>query len=266
MSIDRDLLTAGLATLRKSGEGVSHHGHFPDLIADTIGKEEAPLDMVSLHVTRINQALWGVFTSAERVEWQRKMFAEGHLPGLTWIFFAGADVTLFHVTLRSLFDHVAKLIGLCADKRGTVPDDSFRELKNWAAKPGNDKRLGEDLRRLVLSADWFDAMRDVRDSIVHHGGQPIILPPEKGLWFQVTGARVKGVLEPGLMPNENVVDFELYAGKYLGYTLGFLDRLAAIARQRYGRPQYSDLAWASSGGMSTVRGWIERVLQLPTTR
>lgn len=262
MAIDKELLTAGLATIRKSGEGVSHHGHFPDLIADTIGKEDATLEAVSLHVSRINQALWGVFTSAERVEWQRKMFFEGHLPGLTWIFFAGADVASFHVTLRSLFDHVARLIGLCADKNGQVPDESFRELRNWAAKPGNDIRLGKDLTRLVLSADWFDAMRGVRDSIVHHGGQPIVFPPENGVWFQVVGARVKGVLEPGLMPNENVVDFELYAGKYVGYTLGFLDRVAAIARQRYGRPEHSNLAWASVGGMSTVHGWMLRVMQL----
>jgi len=50
---------------------------------------------------------------------------------------------------------------------------------------------------------------------------------------------------------------------HLAYTLGFVDRLAAIVRRRHGRPDHTGLAWASHGGLSTVYGWIERVLQLP---
>lgn len=259
--MDRALLEAGLATIRRSDSGCAHCGQFPDLIAD-LAVDQSSHHRAWVEVTRINQGLWGVFTSAQRLEWQRTMVAEGHLPELAWVFFAGADVTLFHVTLRSLFDHAAGLIQLCADQPGTVPGDSFRALRTWLGKAGNERRLGTELSTVVANAGWFDAMRDVRDSIVHEGGQPIVLPPKEGVWFQVVGPRVKQVLEPALMPNPNVVDFELYAGMYTGYTLGFLDRVSAIARKRFGRPAQNGLAWASVGGISTIHGWMERLLLL----
>ena len=62
------------------------------------------------------------------------------------------------------------------------------------------------------------------------------------------------------MYNENVVDFELYAGLYGGYLIACLEELATLVQARLGLTAHSGRTKGYGFGWKILQGWIERVI------
>jgi len=148
-----------------------------------------------------------------------------------------------------------------------VPDEGFNKLKNWLQKSGeNPKRLGIDQAELVLSADWFDDLKNVRDANIHQGGMTIVFLEKERILFQTVKGFEKLVAIPELMYNENVVDFQLYAGMYFGYLIAFLEDFANVLEKLLPNSKYS----LSLGNPRKLFGqhppiiysWTERLLNI----
>jgi hypothetical protein len=183
------------------------------------------------------------------------------------MWFAPCDIDLFHVEVRSAFDYVAEIVRLISDSPDQVPGKSFSRfttlsfatLKNWIARDSsNESKVGKDLVEFVVSCDWFDDLKNTRDKLVHRGGFTLAFPEKKRILFQVyhEGPTIR---VPEIMYNENVVDFELYAGLYCGYLIACLEELATLVQARSGLTAHPGRTKGYGLGVETLQGWINRL-------
>jgi hypothetical protein len=195
-----------------------------------------------------------------RLEWQKDLVSADNLDQILWSHFAACDIDTFHVRFRSLFDYLAGVIDLVSDKSGQIPK-SFEALQNWIDKsPNNVQRMGRDLAELISSCEWFSAMREIRNLIVHRGGHTLIFPMKNRILFQVHERWNRTILVPEIMFNENVADFELYAGLLMGYLIAYLEDVSIVVHKRLGLQRRTD----SDGrlyhsGLQVIHRWIEKV-------
>lgn len=206
-----------------------------------------------------------LLTIVWRVDWQKGLWTGGNLDDVRWIRFIEADVHLFHVEFRSLFDHLASIIRHVADKPGQVKigestsSASFEKLRNWVtASRGNANRLGTDLAAIVESCGWFDDLREVRNALVHQGGTTTTFIEGKGrVLFQVHDRNLRAkVLTREVMYKSGIVDFERYAGVYLGYLLELLDEVGSVVHKRLRLEDKTNLVTYRHPALSVVRDWV----------
>lgn len=82
--------------------------------------------------------------------------------------------------------------------------------------------------------------------------------PTEGLQFQVYGARADGdVSHPGLMVNEDVVHFALYAALLSANLLSFLDRLGSLLKRHRRTHALPPPAKCYSPGFPLLREMIQ---------
>jgi hypothetical protein len=114
--------------------------------------------------------------------------------------------------------------------------ESFNKLRNWLINPksksDNSKNWDQELSNLILSANWFDEMKNIRDSLLHQGGYVLVFPDQKKILVQVYKSHKTQISFPEIMFNENVVDFELYGGLYFACITDFLENFAIIVENR----------------------------------
>jgi len=212
----------------------------------------------------IHQDVWNLETIILRLDWQKELIAKGELNDIMGSMFSACDIDLFHVQYRSLFNRIAKIIGLLTGRPGTLPE-SFRRLRNWIRKPENAGRIDNDLAEFVASCDWFLELMSVRDSIVHRAGRTIVFPEKNRILFQVHEDYKKRLHIPEIMFNENVVDFELYAGMFVGYLLWYLEELSEIIERHVVMKKVGGDAQSYHSGLAMLRTWIERVCTIEPT-
>lgn len=204
--------------------------------------------------------LWSLLTVFYRTDWQADLVAEGILPGGIWREFISSDVEHFHTTLRSLFDHAAGAIIAMAPRSGQIPD-RFKQLRSWATEqPRASDHIGADVVALLRSCDWFEEIRRVRDLIVHGKSLTVGFIVDSRPCFQVVSGPGLSVLQPGLMPNQNVVDFRLYAAAVMSHLLLFLDHLGTIGLGRLSSTRPCPQAAFAHYALSTVRRWIDELI------
>lgn len=260
--INKQRLNFSLSTIHEDESGrLYSSGHFIDLTSDlhanvVTGNEDVRSLANYFHC--VHQDVWNLETIALRMEWQKGLISRGELDKLLGSQFAACDIDLFHVQYRSLFYHLAKIIGILSTRPGTVPD-SFRKLREWVSRPENSNRIADDLTRVVASCDWFTDMREVRDSIVHRDGRTLVFPEENRILFQVHEGFKNKVNIPEIMFNENIVDFELYAGLLMGYLIAYLEDVSKIAQRRLELKKIGWDAKSYHGGLRVIHEWVERV-------
>jgi hypothetical protein len=174
--------------------------------------------------------------------------------------YGACDVELFHITPRSLFDYLARAIRATSPKSGQIPE-SFEELSNFIrGGKTNASKVSEELANFVLSCDWFTDLRLYRTTIVHGGGDTIVFPMPDRIAFQILSGTRNAIFIPELMINENIVDFELYAGMLLGYLIAYLDDFGRILipQLKLSSPRIGD-ARHSHFGLSVSKSWIQKV-------
>jgi hypothetical protein len=213
--------------------------------------------------SNILEDLWNIETIALRLDSDRRRHEADELSDSLWMQFASCDVTLFHATLRSMFDFMAQMIKQLSSKPGQVPN-SFEDLRNFVQNSSNrSNRVGETLSELIISCDWFSDIRKVRDSIVHRGGSTLVFPEKSKILFQVHEGFRNQIFIPEVMENDNVVDFELYGGLILGYLYSFLEDFSGVAAHIL---KFTDLRNGSKTahpGLDVVKKWITKVNDVP---
>ena len=265
--INKQRLNVALKVVHKNDDGrLFYNGRFINLMNNM--RISAALGMNNLremlnYTSYLHQDFWNLLTIALRLDWQKGLVSKGELNDVLGSQFAACDIDLFHVQYRSLFDHLAKFIGLLSGKPQSMPD-SFRKLRERVDRLKDSGTLDEQLAEIIGSCEWFSDVRDARDSIVHKDGQTMVFPEDGRILFQVHERFRNKVNLPEAMFNENIVDFELYAGLLIGYLLGYLEEVAEIADARLEMKRFSGEPKSFHGGLSIVHTWIEKAASMPS--
>lgn len=266
--IDKERLSIAIATIKTDDDGrFFSSSDFLNLSIDiriSAAQGRNSPDKLQAHLSYIHQDIWNLQTLARRLDWQKSLIANGEIDDLLGSTFVACDINLFHVQFRSLFDYLARVISLISDNPGQVPSNSFEELYNWVRRSeSNSRRIGEDLAQIVASCDWFKDLREIRNSIVHWGGETFVFPENNRILFQVyNGFRHNQIHVPEIMFNENIVDFELYGGLLIGYLIAYLENISLVVRRKIDVKQLGGNVKSYHGGLPVIRHWIERVISL----
>ena len=246
--------------------GVSLKGDFISLVADL--RKSYALKKISIDpVVKTNfiiQDIWKIFTIIHRLNWFREQAVKDKALDNMWLPYASVDIEHFHVEFRSIMNYVAEVISYASNRRGQIPE-SFRRLSSWVKEsPGNRKRIGDGLAKVVESAFWFPAIRGVRDSLLHRGSFTFIFgSPNDGILFQVV---IKGstdiIFHEQLMLNRSCVFFDRYAAMYLAYLFCFLESLSGVLYEVLNIDHTEENAGYSFLGSRIVSMWMEQLINI----
>jgi hypothetical protein len=175
-----------------------------------------------------------------------------------WRYFASADIDLFFSKYRSIFDNIAQLIKTIS--KGSVPS-SFNELMK-KAKSGN-LPLGVEYVQLISRCDWFETIKNLRDSIEHHGAETNVDYNRDRVLFVVSSLDAgytqfpgKDLIDISQIRENNFSNFELFAGIYVGYLIWFIEELSNLINKDLGFT-LSSTDRSLHPGYSTIRIWIQ---------
>jgi hypothetical protein len=267
MPIRKDKLKIASSTIQKDEEG----GYFSpskfvmsltNIMLNTRMGEKLP--PIYSFIQYASQDVNNIETITTRLAWERDLWSNKQLDVGTWMSYAECDIDLFHIEIRSIFDYLAKVIKRVSDQPEQVHDEGFNVLKTWLSKSNdNVERLGKDLAELVFSVDWFDDVKNIRDVSVHQGGMTLVFLEKDRILFQILKGYKYLVSIPEIMYNENVVDFELYAGMYFGYLIAFMEDFATVIERRLPKGKFSFGAGNPRKvyqELPIIYSWIERLL------
>lgn len=276
MLVDSERLERALSQFRETADGLCRCGAFADLKTD-LQLRMAPLDGSGGTIPDVNQQealrclrfisedLWNIETLLDRINWQCELWVADNLCDARWNVYVTADIDLFHVEFRSLFDYLARLIRALAEKPGQVPDEaSFERLANWVKKSDTNanSRLGNELAAVVRSAEWFPLIRQVRNDIVHRGASTLVFYEKPRVLFQTYNCEEARLIAlPEVMYNDNVVDFELYAAVFYGYLLDYLEEIANLAYERMNLERVEGRSRHYNLGLTTARRWLMNAIE-----
>jgi hypothetical protein len=259
MGIKKEKLRIALAQIQEDKSGCFLSNSFLDLgfplpnIAERINK---PMFFKSIQY--IHNDVWNIETIIKKLSWMRDLWSKEQIDNIQWFLFASSDIKYFHVEFRSIFDYLAKAIKEVAEFPNQVPE-SFNDLRKWVPNPNNAGKLDSDIVRIVQSCMWFDEMKDIRDIIVHRGAETMTFLIKYKITFQVHQGLENKISIPEIMHNPFVVDFELYAGLYLGYLFSYLEEISEPFYRLLDLEEIKGKSRSLHPGLKIVRDWIERV-------
>lgn len=218
-------------------------------------------------VSNIIQDVWNLCTLASRMDWFRDIAIQDNWCDrhpFQWSLYTGLDIQQFHVELRSILDYAATILVKLADKPEQVRgNDSFEKLSQWSeAEPSAENKLGNQVSAVIRSGCWYKNIRQIRDNIVHYGANAFVFgEPTKGILFQVSKHFINQINIRELMWNENVVDFELYAGLYFARLLELLEKLGNLISGRIPPNYVTSGVEANYDGLDVYANWINRLIE-----
>ena len=229
--------------------------------------DPGPKDRIVLAIRYITQSEWNMLTCVQRLEWMRTAAQANEHLASNWFNYASTDIEYWHVSFRSLLDYVALVLLLLAGRKAKKP--SFRKLHGKCTSRDEKEvrgviaEIGPDSVKLLQSANWFDRLRCVRDSIVHRGGHTLVFAgPSDGILFQVYGGSQHNLVtsEPWML-NNNVAHFDRYAAHLMSHLIVFLEEFASIAAQRLDMLPLPECdARNCHDGFTVLKAWIDLVL------
>lgn len=257
MSINKEELELALKMLsRTKGEApcISNFFHLrknPVLARDIID--------ISLYINTLGIA-------CEKISWERDLHFNRKIDDSQYKAYAGCDIEYFHMVFKTTFDRLLPIINKISDSPGQIPLNSFNSfLNDWITNPNNKIRLGESLLNVVLKYfSWFNEIKEIRDPIVHPEDilitQIFIDEKERNrILFQVDEGFKHKISKSEVMYNDNVVDFEKYAGLYFGYLISSLERLSYYIFDKF-NIQKNLIGIQHGGFWPIVKKWIEQLL------
>ncbi len=267
--IDKEKVKLVIATLPAVGTSPIRLSDFEKLDLQISGSSLSlgPNSIVNHLLRYIAQDLSNILIIINKLDWEREMWIRGYLSDTAWLYFAGSDIDMFHVELRSICDYVAEIIQAQSSHPSNVPR-SFEKLRNSLAEEEEEKEsklhanIGEGLAKLVLNCNWFKEIRDVRDSSIHTGARIVVFLEKPKIQFQIYQGWSKKVNKEELMDNENVVNFEAYSALYVCYLLAFLDEFGSLLIVRYSIPRFEMKGGHENTGFQILRKWAERLVQV----
>lgn len=233
---------------------------FAQLIASARMQARPAPDDVPLHqfyrsAQFAEQDLFNLFTLVERITWMRERVHEGIMSQDLFDRFATSDIDMFHIEFRSIFDYLAQAMAGFAK---TQLPSSFRKLRDRILPgEGYAEEIGVEIAAAVTDCNWFGYLKDTRDHLVHHGDMTLIFPHERRLLFQTFANDDIRIIFPPVMFNENIADFEIYAGMWLGRLYDYLERWSErMFRISRVRPMGEPII--CNGGVAVAVDWMRR--------
>jgi hypothetical protein len=205
----------------------------------------------------ITRREWDLFTIVLKLDWLRERRDANELDPMVWMLFAANDVNSFLMNVRSLFDHVAKVIRLVSG--GQTPQ-SFGDLRKWVAKDTHAHALEPRLVQLVAGCDWFEDLRRVRDDLMHRAAETVVFPEVPYIGVQITkGVTDRLITEPELLDpqNSNVAIFERFSVASLARIHVLLEDVAHVAQDLWAVPDHADGARSGHLGLAVVARWCD---------
>lgn len=262
MSINKQRLDLALSTIQMDEIGFFSSSKYVDLICDIhlnaiINEKLNPLRPLFSFIDQDVRNLQNIIL---RLDWQKSLYVKKEIDETLWMNFSACDIDYFHVEFRSFFDYLAKAVRLISDHPEQIPQKSFNRLKNWIEK--NESKIETDLADIILSCEWFNDLKEVRECLVHNGGFTLVFLTPDRITFQVIKGWKNEVLIPEIMYNENVVDFELYAGLYFGYLIAYLEEVSEIFDKRLDLKKMGMDGKKYHPGLEVIQKWIEKTSKL----
>lgn len=258
-----DSINRALNFLSEDEKGVCLKGLFIGLIG-FLPRENREIELaIRRNFDYIHQDIWNLSAIFHRLEWFRQQVGDDPKRFMNnWIMFTRLDIDHFHIEFRSIFDYFTNCIALISRKPATIKSKSWQKLLNWLDKnKTNEDRLGKHLCPLVRSAEWVLDIIEIRDGIVHYGGDSLVFsnPKEHGILFQCyLGKNHKPKVDLSIvMFNEHVARFELYSALFFSYLLCFLDDFATIFNMEIKPNIIGSNARSYSPGFCVVKKWME---------
>ena len=217
-------------------------------------------EALAYQVGAITHGLCSLLALMTRLDDLHRQWCAGACDNERYRSWAALDIESWHVHVRSLLDHAARLMELLPAKPGQVPSASLSKLQTWLdRKPGNIARLGKDAAAIARSAPRFAETKSIRDQIVHHGALTLVYGGAGApLLFQVHAGLRNLVDEPYLMHNKNVAYFKRYAALRLAELLLWLEGLGKVILLRPG-VRHLPGARLHSPGISSWLSWLDEL-------
>lgn len=243
-------------------------------IANSGGNSHTSIDVVQLNkrVLLVHSDLLSILTVCHRLDFERECYKQDVISGDLWRHYASADIDLFFVKYRSLYDNISQIIKVINE--GKTPD-SFSELRNRIMS--NRITLGESWSKLLRECFWFDDIRNTRVAIEHHAAESNVAYNSDEILFKVSSLGfgldglperniIKAPLLPGSTDSDGFANFTMYAGVYVGYMISTLEELANLVYQEIPKANNVTGIKDCHPGYALIRNWITRVLNIkPTT-
>ncbi len=268
----RTLVRATLDCIQSDATGPYTSTHFDQLdfsIAARLArraeigeKDRRQLRTALRSLQYLRQDVLNILSILAKLDWMLDCVRAEQLHEHRWMEFAASDIDMFHVELRSAFDHVARILNTVAERPDEVPHRSFHGLVEWLENDSTrEGMLGPRVAALVTAnAEWFMRMKNVREESLHHGGFTLVFPEKEKILFQIySSKRHPFVHEPDLMFNENVVDFERYAVVCISRLCALLGGLAALLLDRFSLLPATEVR-AYHSGLDTFARWARSFL------
>jgi hypothetical protein len=265
MPIDKKELELSLS-LFKTEDGLTQLSGEMDIVNASIVLESSQTrssDM--LYFARffryLSQDFWNIYTILHRLKWEKTLWETGEIPDTFWMTYAQTDINQFHVEFRSSMDYLAKIIRGLPPKPWQSPG-SYYDLLEWITNKENQTKLDTDVLQIIKNTQWFKDLRELRDLSVHKGGFSLVFGTKGNITFQTYDGWQEQVRIPEIMYNENIVDFELYSGLYVGYLLALFEKLCIRISKLY-EFKYRPLgAYTTHFGLEYVKRLIELAYKL----
>lgn len=201
--------------------------------------------------------LQNICTVIHRLDWQKNLLDKGEIDSCLWMDYSRCDIELFYIELRSVFDYVAKII---SEIYGGTPW-SFEDLRKGISK-NNYNHLQENVKRLIIDCNWFDQLRDIRDTNTHFGGQILPLNSPEGIIFQTYDSKGEAkCFTDEIMHTKNFVNFEHYSAMYFGYLIVFLDEFAVVISEELKIAKDEAKTTHGCYGLNTIEEWMKNLIE-----
>ncbi len=269
MLVSVDALLQYRAAIRHGDNGPYVWGSFERLVTDcnvasALGR--TAVDRPYRHLVAVSNRLTDLRTSAMKLDWMLERRDVGELDPMAWMLFAASDVNSFLTNVRSLFDHLARALHSTAPQPGGIPSFSFTDLRKWALREGLGQaaQIGRDVLDLIVSCDWFEKLRELRDEILHHDARTLVFPSQAGIAVQVYGSARILIDEPALLATENLAQFERLASATMAQIHVLLEHSAEAMSAAV--PLYESVREGQSyhGGLGTLVRWTDSYLAVLT--
>lgn len=263
--VDVDALRRLRGAIHDGPDGPYVWGEFERLLTDchvvrALGRGD--VDVVHGHLRAVSNRLTDLRTCAMKLAWMLERRDAGELDPFAWMFFASSDVNSFLTNVRSLFDHLARVLRAVASAPAGVPAFSFNDLRKWTQSQdlGRARQLGHRAFELVVKCDWFDELRDLRDELVHQDAQTLVFPEHPTIAVQVYAGARHLLQEPALMLSENVASFERLASATMARLHLLLEHTAAAVRDALALDQPVGDGQSVHGGLGVLARWTDDYL------
>jgi len=266
-------------------------GNFPSLYAEIHIKRivkklnDERFNNLNMLTTYIVQDIGNIITIIFRLSWmQEKSVIDDFLRNM-WMHFAGVDISLFHIEIKSIMDYIAEIIAECADKqllqeyvrtnKSLYNPENFDKLKSWSNIPQKfaglkhwltadaenirHQCLDSNIAKIVETTLWYDEISFVRNKLVHKGDCTLVFgKPEEGILFQIFGDGCERVaMNDFYILENNIASFERYAALYISQLLLFLEQFAEILRHKLSFMEDIGNSKIGDPGFDVLIKWID---------